>query len=229
MSTSTSPRHFLADSTFSILRFFDQFIDDSPAHLVRSPALRLRNVNRELATLSPVFLGSRWEITPATKSSTLLPISLVLYLPYSHYLLSMALVLLSSRSLLRSIFEFDSLTRSSLQNNCGSQLNVCPTSYANGLGSVCLAGVCQPTRCAAGFAFNFTTKTCQNVSVDEANCGAIGVVCSFPRGTGQCLGGVCTLQTCSSGFTAVNGVCTAVNTATDIVRLSTPSLLLHGR
>lgn len=88
----------------------------------------------------------------------------------------------TSTDIVRFFFLLHLLADTSRQNSCGSPLNVCPTSYLNGLGSVCIAGVCQPTRCAAGYAFNFTTKTCQNVSVDEANCGAIGVACSFPRG-----------------------------------------------
>lgn len=39
-------------------------------------------------------------------------------------------------------------------------------------------------------------------------------------GLGQCLGGVCTLQSCEAGYTAVAGVCTAINTTTDVLNWS---------
>lgn len=45
----------------------------------------------------------------------------------------------------------------------------CPTSYANGSGSICVAGECQPDSCNTGYAFDSTISACRQVSSDPQN------------------------------------------------------------
>jgi hypothetical protein len=60
--------------------------------------------------------------------------------------------------------------------DCGSCGNVCPT------GSDCCGG------------------RCIDVTSDRANCGACGVLCSIPNGTGGCVSGSCSIASCQSGW-----------------------------
>lgn len=110
---------------------------------------------------------------------------------------------------------------------------MCPSSYSNGVGSTCVAGICQPTSCNSGYVFNALTGSCQNVLSDLSNwyvefrlkklffsngrvrSGSLGNVCSFANGVGSCTNGVCTLNSCSTGFYKVNGVCTYLNLQSD--------------
>lgn len=54
-------------------------------------------------------------------------------------------------------------------NNCGSRGNKCSTSWPNGGGAVCSAGVCGPSYCNNLFDFNWLTGNCQNVGYDSNN------------------------------------------------------------
>lgn len=51
----------------------------------------------------------------------------------------------------------------------GTLGNKCPSSYSNGVGSVCSLGVCQPLACSLGYAFDYSTKQCRNIYSDTAN------------------------------------------------------------
>ncbi|KAM0788480.1 hypothetical protein ACM66B_001613 [Microbotryomycetes sp. NB124-2] len=92
-------------------------------------------------------------------------------------------------------------------SNCGAIGKVCPSSYANGSGSTCLNGVCQPVSCNAGYQFNYLTSQCVSTSTDVNNCGAIGKVCAFPFGYGKCNNGACQFTSCMSGYALVDGAC----------------------
>ncbi|KAM0756426.1 hypothetical protein T439DRAFT_29212 [Meredithblackwellia eburnea MCA 4105] len=101
-------------------------------------------------------------------------------------------------------------------NNCGTIGNICPTSFANSVGTVfCSSGQCQ-SLCRTGFAFSTAAGGCINTQIDPQNCGAVGRVCSFANANPTCSGGTCSIYSCASGFTLVNGACQATNTQTDV-------------
>lgn len=46
----------------------------------------------------------------------------------------------------------------------------CPTSYSNGLGTtMCVAGLCQPTACVVGYAFDTSISSCRPITNDPKN------------------------------------------------------------
>lgn len=99
-------------------------------------------------------------------------------------------------------------------NNCGTVGNKCTTSYANGVGSQCVAGACSPTSCNSGYAFN--GAACQTVSSDASNCGSIGNKCAVTgASTNVCSNGVCQASACTSAYTLSNGACTKIDTTSD--------------
>ncbi|GAA5853434.1 hypothetical protein JCM5353_006967 [Sporobolomyces roseus] len=102
-------------------------------------------------------------------------------------------------------------------NNCGSRYNRCPTSWSNGGGAVCSAGVCGPSYCNSGFDFNWMTGTCQDVRSDSSNCGKCGQVCSVTNAASTtCISGQCYAKSCAPGFTLSSGTCTkTVDTTSD--------------
>ncbi|KAL8283164.1 hypothetical protein RQP46_005942 [Phenoliferia psychrophenolica] len=103
-------------------------------------------------------------------------------------------------------------------SNCGIIGNICPTSYANSIGNTyCSAGQCM-SGCSDGFAFSPSAGGCVNTLNDPYNCGAVGLVCQVANAQSSCEAGSCSVLTCNSGFTVVNGVCAstgAINTQTD--------------
>ncbi|KAK4703347.1 hypothetical protein P7C70_g2871, partial [Phenoliferia sp. Uapishka_3] len=103
-------------------------------------------------------------------------------------------------------------------NNCGTLGNICPTQYANSIGTVsCSAGTCVST-CDTGFTFSTEAGGCVDTQNDPLNCGALATVCKVANGEASCSSGSCTVLSCASGFTLVNNTCTAaetVNTQTD--------------
>ncbi|KAK4050110.1 hypothetical protein OIV83_003681 [Microbotryomycetes sp. JL201] len=101
-------------------------------------------------------------------------------------------------------------------NNCGKRGVVCPNTWDNGVGSLCNNGVCKPRTCNPGYGFDFAKAQCRDIYGDVNNCGAIGTVCSFPRGKGMCAMGVCTLTSCNDGYYNVNGVCMALSLDSDV-------------
>ncbi|GAA6033404.1 hypothetical protein JCM8097_006734 [Rhodosporidiobolus ruineniae] len=101
-------------------------------------------------------------------------------------------------------------------NNCGAVNRKCPSSYSNGSGSICSNSVCQPKSCNSGFAFDYSSSKCIDVTSDSKNCGACNNVCQFGNGSGSCKNGQCTLTSCNSGYANLNGICTKVNTLTDV-------------
>lgn len=72
--------------------------------------------------------------------------------------------------------------------------------------------------CNAGTTLSTASGTgvCVPTDSDVNNCGAVGKVCAFPRGTGVCQSGQCTLTGCNAGSYDINGVCTALNIASDV-------------
>ncbi|GAA5945257.1 uncharacterized protein JCM15063_003009 [Sporobolomyces koalae] len=100
-------------------------------------------------------------------------------------------------------------------NNCGGLGKKCPSSFANGSGSICKNSICQPQSCNSGFTFDYGSLTCRNLMTDANNCGTLGRVCAFPFGSGTCSSGVCKLTNCNSGYYNINGVCTSLNLQTD--------------
>ncbi|GAA5822784.1 hypothetical protein JCM10212_001513 [Sporobolomyces blumeae] len=103
-------------------------------------------------------------------------------------------------------------------NNCGRAGNRCATSWLNGGGAVCSAGVCGPSFCNSGFDFNWLSGFCQNVQSDPQNCGKCGQTCSVANAAStKCISGQCYAQTCNAGYTVSSGVCTkVVDTTSDV-------------
>ncbi|KAI5481557.1 tenascin XB [Pseudohyphozyma bogoriensis] len=101
-------------------------------------------------------------------------------------------------------------------NNCGSVGNKCPSSYSNGIGSVCLLGQCRPLACNLWYDWDSDSNQCISVFSDLNNCGKCGSVCAFTNGVGVCSSGTCTLKSCSSGFQNVNGACVSMDTSSDV-------------
>jgi hypothetical protein len=90
-------------------------------------------------------------------------------------------------------------------NNCGNCGTVC--SYANATAS-CTSGTCNLAACNAGFANcdGNPANGCEiNKNTNPNNCGACGVVCSFPNATPGCAGGLCSIIACNSGFANCDG------------------------
>ncbi|GAA6002236.1 hypothetical protein JCM10207_003140 [Rhodosporidiobolus poonsookiae] len=103
-------------------------------------------------------------------------------------------------------------------NNCGRANNKCLLSWANGSGSQCVAGVCFPATCSAGYALNSATGQCQSILADVNNCGAIGRVCGLTGATSNaCVSGTCVATACGSGYTLSSGLCNVrIDTTSDV-------------
>lgn len=57
--------------------------------------------------------------------------------------------------------------------------------------------------------------TCKNTATDCSNCGGVGKSCTVANGTPKCSSGVCSVDTCNTGYQLSNGACVAINTSTD--------------
>ncbi len=94
--------------------------------------------------------------------------------------------------------------------NCGRCGNEC--SFLGGVGD-CIGGLCTRTACATdrGDCDGNTVNGCEvDLQNDSANCRMCGTRCTFPRATGLCSGGSCSIGRCDAGFdncdlTASNG------------------------
>lgn len=58
---------------------------------------------------------------------------------------------------------------SSDTDNCGRRGNCCSTSWSNGRGSQCRAGVCMPGSCNSGWTLNSDSASCVNLANDVNN------------------------------------------------------------
>ena len=89
-----------------------------------------------------------------------------------------------------------------------------------GTGQAFCNGACVSTACTGGQTFDPTTctciggcapgttscsGTCTNLQTDVNNCGTCGTVCSFANASAACVGGVCTIAACNSGFGNCDG------------------------
>lgn len=92
--------------------------------------------------------------------------------------------------------------------------NTCPAFYSNGGAGVCSNGACTTT-CASGYQFDGSTAPgqCKATSNDPNNCGSLGNKCVYANGVGSCVGGQCSLSSCTAPYIKYNGAC--VNTNTD--------------
>ncbi len=90
-------------------------------------------------------------------------------------------------------------------NNCGTCGHVCSTSNAT---EACVAGNCQVTACAAGYADcdQNPNNGCEvNLQTSASNCGSCGNACpSGPNAFASCSSGTCQLA-CLSGYANCNG------------------------
>ncbi|GAA5827025.1 hypothetical protein JCM11251_002209 [Rhodosporidiobolus azoricus] len=91
-------------------------------------------------------------------------------------------------------------------NNCGRLGNVCPSAFANGIGTgSCQLGTCI-TSCPTGF--TYTANGCVDTRADLANCGAVGRACpaNYENGQGSvCVQGECRPVSCDEGYTFEQG------------------------
>ncbi|GAA5891195.1 hypothetical protein JCM6882_006452 [Rhodosporidiobolus microsporus] len=91
-------------------------------------------------------------------------------------------------------------------NNCGRLGNVCPSAFANGIGTgSCQSGSCI-TSCPSGF--TFTVSGCVDTRADTSNCGGVGSACpaSYPNGQGSvCVQSQCRPLSCDEGYTFEQG------------------------
>ncbi len=91
-----------------------------------------------------------------------------------------------------------------------SSSSVCgPCTLPNAV-SACTAGACAVQGCVAGWADVNTTAAdgCEvSLLTSLQHCGAVTHACSFPHtGTVACVGGLCTLVSCESGWVDRNGL-----------------------
>jgi N-acetylmuramoyl-L-alanine amidase len=89
--------------------------------------------------------------------------------------------------------------------NCGSCGKVC--SYSNASPS-CVGGVCGIAQCNSGWSDcdGNATNGCEvNLSTSVTNCGSCGKVCSFSNASPSCVGGVCGIAQCNSGWGNCDG------------------------
>jgi hypothetical protein len=104
-------------------------------------------------------------------------------------------------------------------NNCGGCGVAC--NKTNGT-AACDSGSCTIT-CSSGFANcdGSVTNGCEiNTNTSLSHCGGCGQVCNLANASQTCVGGACTLGTCSAGFgncdnIASNGCETNTQTSTD--------------
>ncbi len=90
-------------------------------------------------------------------------------------------------------------TGSSLAN-CGGCGHLCDYPNAS---EQCLAGTCVLGACDAGFANcdGIAANGCEvNTNTSLANCGGCNQVCNLPHASDSCVNGVCTLNSCNTGF-----------------------------
>jgi hypothetical protein len=97
-------------------------------------------------------------------------------------------------------------TALSTVNNCGACGVVCAS--APGAVAQCSSGVCT-SACVAGQADcnGNSADGCEtNLTSDVSNCGSCGGICPVPaHATAVCVGGVCGIGGCASGFADCNG------------------------
>lgn len=79
----------------------------------------------------------------------------------------------------------------------------CPAGYLCTAGALCTPGCTETHRCPDGG--SCCSGRCVDLAEDLANCGACGVVCAPPHGTGDCNGGVCEVVTCTTGWDDCDG------------------------
>src|SRR5579883_583103 len=85
-------------------------------------------------------------------------------------------------------------------NNCGSCGNACKAQ--NGT-PTCTARACAIAKCNPGWADcnGVVMDGCEtHTDVNPNSCGSCGNTCYFPHASSKCLGGVCAVDTCASGF-----------------------------
>ncbi|MDP3275777.1 MAG: hypothetical protein Q8Q09_11315 [Deltaproteobacteria bacterium] len=103
--------------------------------------------------------------------------------------------------------------------NCGTCGNNC--SYANASGT-CASSVCTLGACGTGFGNcdgNAANGCETNLNTNAQYCGACGTRCAFANAAAGCVGGICSIGTCSAGFgncdgNAANGCETSTTTST---------------
>lgn len=96
----------------------------------------------------------------------------------------------------------------------------CPSNGVCGNTGSCANGACQQmpagTSCGSGATCNGTgtcscggntncAGVCVNESTDVNNCGACGNACAFANGGAACIGGVCSLNSCNTGYANCDG------------------------
>ncbi|MBK8257306.1 MAG: hypothetical protein IPK82_32110 [Polyangiaceae bacterium] len=90
-------------------------------------------------------------------------------------------------------------------SHCGACNAVCSINNAS---TSCASGTCTFVSCLPGFANcnNDLADGCETqLATSNLNCGQCGNTCNPANGTGQCVSGQCTVQSCNNGFGNCNG------------------------
>jgi uncharacterized repeat protein (TIGR01451 family)/MYXO-CTERM domain-containing protein len=99
--------------------------------------------------------------------------------------------------------EYDEANLATDPKNCGACGEVCSDVEA------CIAGTCEPSACAAGWAEcdGAVLGDCEtNLLTDPENCGGCSLDCAPANGSASCESGTCTIGSCDSGFSDCNGL-----------------------
>ena len=84
-------------------------------------------------------------------------------------------------------------------NNCGSCGGFCQQTHAT---NTCVMGVCTPA-CHSGYSDcdGNPNNGCEtNSGTSESDCGFCGNICDPPNASGNCVGGICKVGSCESGY-----------------------------
>ncbi len=98
----------------------------------------------------------------------------------------------------------------SVTSSAASSAVPCPVCSLQHANATCASGTCAILNCTSGWgdADKQPGNGCEvSLSSDSRNCGTVGTVCTFPHtGTAVCVGGLCSIQSCTAGWMDVNGL-----------------------
>jgi len=87
---------------------------------------------------------------------------------------------------------------------CGACGAACNLNHAT---ASCTSGTCTVAQCSSGYADcdHNSSNGCETDLTTTSNCGTCGAVCNLDHATAACMGGICTVAQCSSGWGDCDG------------------------